>query len=733
MNIKGTYTNIVEIGSGGGGTVFRAFHTRMQKYVVLKKIHDNLRSNVDIRGELNILKNLRHEFLPTVLDFIEDEDSIYTVMDYIPGESLESLLNKKVHFTQAQVVKYAAQLGQVLIYLHGQRTPIIHGDIKPANIMLTPEDNICLIDFNISQLQNAISSRNMGFTRGFASPEQTRLVQEMRQLDGVYPSARGGSTVFLNEEPPMGGSTVLLNEEPPIGGSTVLLDEELKTGGNSMLVDKQSQGIASLSLDRMDARSDIYSAGATLYALLSGQTPNADFSRIVPIEDLVEGCSEGLSYLIRKCMEIRPVNRFQTAEEFTRAVAGIAKVDKRYRHLVLRQTLAAIGCIIGIAGCAILAILGREQIVAEQVEAYDTLVEEMQTLRSEGGLREEQFEAFYSAAITEFPEYADAYYQKAAYLYEKRKYEELTKFISEEVLDYMGSFSNEETADFYFLLASGYFELDDLETALTYYRTAVKYNAHNSTYYSDYAIALARCGQLEEAEEVLEDAVNIGLTNDRVSLIQGEIAGRRGNLEDAARFFSQCIAETKDAYVLFRAYILWGKLYDEKQDEEGLLQKAEVLTKGLEEVDDPNRAVVLEQLTQAYIDLGKFTGNNSYNQQAIEYLQKIVAMGYDTYVTHNNIGILYEMLGSYEMAAQEFINMLGLYGEDYRTYKRLAFLEIEIQEEKENRNRDYSQFVTYYDRAKQLFADCNARADSDMEIQRLEQVYEQLEAGNWLD
>ena len=141
MNLQGTYTNIVEIGAGGGGTVFRAFHVRMQKYVVLKKIHDSIKSNVDIRGELNVLKNLRHEYLPTVLDFIEDEGSIYTVMDYIPGESFESLLKRGVRFSQAQVAKYAAQLGQVLVYLHGQKTPIVHGDIKPANIMLNENDD----------------------------------------------------------------------------------------------------------------------------------------------------------------------------------------------------------------------------------------------------------------------------------------------------------------------------------------------------------------------------------------------------------------------------------------------------------------------------------------------------------------------------------------------------------------------------------------------------------------
>ncbi len=189
MNMQNTYTNIVEIGSGGGGTVFRAYHVRMQKYVVLKKIHDSIQNNIDIRSELDILKNLRHSYLPTVLDFFEDNGSIYTVMDYIPGESFESMLRRGVRFPQAKVVKYAAQLGEVLTYLQEQPTPIIHGDIKPANLMLTPEDNICLIDFNISTMQNGTSYQNMGYTAGYASPEQVSIVKTLQQ----YLNAQGNA------------------------------------------------------------------------------------------------------------------------------------------------------------------------------------------------------------------------------------------------------------------------------------------------------------------------------------------------------------------------------------------------------------------------------------------------------------------------------------------------------------------------------------------------------------
>ena len=139
---------------------------------------------------------------------------------------------------------------------------------------------------------------------------------------------------------------------------------------------------------------------------------------------------------------------------------------------------------------------------------------------------------------------------------------------------------------------------------------------------------------------------------------------------------------------------MWGKLYDSVSgDIDGLLQKAAVLEKGAEAVNADYRTTVLEQLTQAYIDLGDLTGNTEYYAQAIQKLDEITDLGWDTYVTHNNIGILYQKLGNYELAVQEFKEMLLRYGEDYRIYKRLAFLELDIQSVKDNRNREYPLFL----------------------------------------
>ncbi len=754
MNMQNTYTNIVEIGSGGGGTVFRAYHVRMQKYVVLKKIHDSIQNNIDIRSELDILKNLRHSYLPTVLDFFEDNGSIYTVMDYIPGESFESMLRRGVRFPQAKVVKYAAQLGEVLTYLQEQPTPIIHGDIKPANLMLTPEDNICLIDFNISTMQNGTSYQNMGYTAGYASPEQVSIVKTLQQYlnaQGNAPQAampqmaapQGSGvagTVLLNPQGSAVAGTVLLNPQgmTPQGSAvagTVLLNPQgsiPQMAAPQATIPRTTIPQLPPMKEKLDVRSDLYSVGATLYAMLTGMAPNEDFKQIVPIEQLIPNCSEGLAHLIHRCMEYNPGRRFANAKEYAKAVAAIAKVDKRYKRMVRRQDFTVVLCILGMAGCIVLTIFGRERIIAERIGVYNGIVAQMEELQGSGDTSE--FERLYEDAVSRFPKMAGAYYQKALYLYNTRQYEQMISFIDEEVFSNSSEFSDEETGGFYFLLANGYLEQEMLSEAVGYYKTAVRYDPYDSTYYSDYAIALAKTGELEKAEKILADAEQRGLSSDKVLLAEGEIKGRRGLTDEAADCFSKCIELTEDPYVVLRAYIMWGKLYDaETPTEELLFQKAEVLTQAAEAVSEDNRAVVLEQLAQTYIDLGDLNGSRDVYLQAIDCLNQITELGWDTYVTHNNIGILYQRIGEYEQAQQEFTSMLEKYGEDYRTYKRLAFLEIDKQSVKENRSRDYTQFLAYYQKAKELFADSGERQDSDMEMQLLEQAYAQLKEGSWLD
>ena len=88
--IADTYEIIMEIGSGGAGVVYLGKHLRLKKEVVLKADKRSLRAKTEtLRREVDALKNLSHRYIPQVYDFVAQRDTVYTVMDYIEGESLD--------------------------------------------------------------------------------------------------------------------------------------------------------------------------------------------------------------------------------------------------------------------------------------------------------------------------------------------------------------------------------------------------------------------------------------------------------------------------------------------------------------------------------------------------------------------------------------------------------------------------------------------------------------------
>ena len=135
--IAGLYEIEEKIGSGGAGIVYAGRHIRLNKKVVLKA--DKRKLNIPIeslRREVDLLKELSHTNIPQVYDFVQHEGTVYTVMDYIEGESLDRLIKRGERRPQREVIRWLCQLLDALIYLHS-RPPygILHGDIKPANIM----------------------------------------------------------------------------------------------------------------------------------------------------------------------------------------------------------------------------------------------------------------------------------------------------------------------------------------------------------------------------------------------------------------------------------------------------------------------------------------------------------------------------------------------------------------------------------------------------------------------
>jgi serine/threonine-protein kinase len=127
------------------------------------------------RQEAQLLATLDHVNLPRVTDFLSEAGCHYLVMDFVEGETLENLLSRQTTpFSEAQVLDWAGQLCDVLSYLHARQPPVIFRDLKPGNIMLTPDGHLKLIDFGIARFfkpGQATDTIRFG-TPGYAPPEQ---------------------------------------------------------------------------------------------------------------------------------------------------------------------------------------------------------------------------------------------------------------------------------------------------------------------------------------------------------------------------------------------------------------------------------------------------------------------------------------------------------------------------------------------------------------------------------
>lgn len=178
------YMILKVLGRGGMGAVYLADDTRLRgKQWAIKEMSDELLNTDEqlqqgiaaFEQEAMLLSNLSHPNLPNVVDYFDEGNKHYLVMDYIDGQTLADIVTQQNSpIDEADILDWAEQLCDVLDYLHTQPKPIIFRDLKPDNIMLTPDKQIKLIDFGIVRFfkQGKSADTSSLGTAGFAPPEQ---------------------------------------------------------------------------------------------------------------------------------------------------------------------------------------------------------------------------------------------------------------------------------------------------------------------------------------------------------------------------------------------------------------------------------------------------------------------------------------------------------------------------------------------------------------------------------
>lgn len=187
--LQGRYAIEGTLGIGGMSVVYRGRDLRFKDVVRPCAIKEMYQSAPDSNTRLLNLKNfereagllatLQHPAIPKVYDFFEEHGRIYLILELIQGKDLETVLDEAGGpLPEERVARWAVQLCDVLSYLHKQEPePIVFRDMKPSNVMVTPEDRIVLIDFGIARGLVRTRGTVIG-TEGYSPPEQYKGIAE---------------------------------------------------------------------------------------------------------------------------------------------------------------------------------------------------------------------------------------------------------------------------------------------------------------------------------------------------------------------------------------------------------------------------------------------------------------------------------------------------------------------------------------------------------------------------
>jgi serine/threonine protein kinase/DNA-binding response OmpR family regulator len=269
----GNYEVVDRLGAGGMGTVFKARHRRMKRIVALKILPRSLAGDVTFvqrfQREVETIARLAHPNIVMAYDADEDEAGPFLAMEFVDGLDLASLVKKQGPLSVALVVNFILQAARGLEYAHSKG--IIHRDIKPANLLCDADGTIKVTDLGLARLSTLVGDTGA--------------------------TAPGGITQA-------GGILGTVDYMPP------------------------EQAVDAASIDH---RADIYSLGATLYFLLTGQPPYQGQTvmstllkhREAPIPPLVSSRSDvpaALDAVYRRMIAKAPADRFQTMTEVVLAL-----------------------------------------------------------------------------------------------------------------------------------------------------------------------------------------------------------------------------------------------------------------------------------------------------------------------------------------------------------------------------------------------------------------------------
>ena len=173
--IVGPYKIVEKIAFGGMGVVYKGLHTKLEQVVAIKVLSPQFSSNQNMKSkflsEAKIQAQLSHPNVVNIMNYIEEDDETYLIMEYIDGETLEDLLQRKNKLSIEQAIEISRGILSALRYMHSKG--LAHRDIKPSNIMFNKDGVVKVTDFGITKLIGDDKNTKSGLVGSYTymSPE----------------------------------------------------------------------------------------------------------------------------------------------------------------------------------------------------------------------------------------------------------------------------------------------------------------------------------------------------------------------------------------------------------------------------------------------------------------------------------------------------------------------------------------------------------------------------------
>lgn len=674
------YINVRPLGEDGG--LSRLFHAHKQSLdvdVVIKRMKMDTQHLANVKREVKVMTSLRHQYMPRIFDFKTDQQGYcYTIMEWIPGCTLRKYVEENGALKQAQMLQWFKQLCQAVQYMHSQN--IIHSDIKPENIMITPDGNICVIDFNASLNLRDDSPEAVGATMCYAAPEQYNVSL-----------ARFGDPTCLSQA---------------------------RRAVYNMAAAAQGMG-------KISERTDLYGIGATAYYMITGYDPPNWNEPQVSLARYDITLGDPLRQVIERCMEKEQMHRFSSAKVTLQALNNIARMDKRYATWRRSCQMAILVVGAGLILTAFAIVQGLLTLNQEHGQAYNELIRRAQ--QSAESLDITTQEELLFEAIMLDGERPEAYAYLGALLYQQGEYEQAIELLSQVDPDETGALGQKEAirahGQIQYMLASCHYQMRDYEQALTAYQLAAYFCPDEAAYQRDLAVCYARLDYADQARQALTVLGQMQTQLGDTELVSGEIAYAEGKYDEALDLLSHAAQVSENHEVILRAAVQAAQCC-QQLDSGQTSREVEILTNAAQRLNASENSSLIQLQSEALMRLAvqePDISQASY-EQALACLTTLIDRGQATFAVRQNAALVLEYLDRFQEAEAMLLQLAADYPQDYRLPMRLALLYSDWEGTKPLEERNYDQFRVNCEQARQLYSG----STPDSEMVRLEDIAAQL-------